>query len=84
MAQTGARDENVAQAKVERVLGLRKSTTSLYFYYVLEALFEGQPLPAVPEMAEAEVEQRIRQTNRDIVALYEEFGERLRLGDVAQ
>ena len=77
MALAGVRHGNASQTEVERRLGPRKFATCRHFLQVLEAVFEDRPLPAVPEMAEAEVQQRIRQTTMSIVALYEEHGDKL-------
>ena len=54
-----------------------RAPAGIYFWQLLQALFEDRPLPAIPRLAEREIQERIESVAADIVALYEEFGEQL-------
>ncbi len=65
------------QSRQLMLLQKRKSLTSHYFNQFFQSLFEKQPLPTIPEIADPEIEERITSLTKSIMALYEEFGEQL-------
>lgn len=54
-----------------------KPATSLYFYQLLAALFESQPLPAQPRLANSQADARLTSATREICALYQKYGPQL-------
>jgi hypothetical protein len=55
----------------------KRQAASRYFFELLRSLSEDCPRPAVPEMNDPEIEERIGVVGADIAALYEEFGDHL-------
>jgi hypothetical protein len=55
----------------------RHSAASGYFVELLSCLFDNQQRPAVPDVGDPAVEERMRLATADIVALYNEFADQL-------
>lgn len=56
----------------------RRAETSRYFTSVLQSLFEGAELPPLMEISNPDIRKRIQSATKDMVGVYEEFGEDLR------
>ncbi len=54
----------------------QRDPTRRYFFKLLGALFDDEPLPEVPSIGDVEIEARIELATREIIALYEEFGQK--------